>query len=114
MILFSAALAAAIAFMPRPVFAAPDPAGTSLLAGLANPKTFTVGRESSYDPSGGNADGRHDIPTQPGETRTIADIKGPGPNLRGRPLPAIWNRVFRSLKTVSLLFAQMARTNQRR
>jgi len=77
-ILFCGALSAAIAFMPQPALAAPDPPAASLLADLPNPKTFTVGRESSYDPTGGNADGRHDIPMQPGETRTIADLKGPG------------------------------------
>jgi hypothetical protein len=72
LIAFSAILAATAATLAQA-----EPAA-SLLADLANPKTFTVGRESSYDPTGGNADGRHDNPMQPGETRTIADLEGPG------------------------------------
>ncbi|MBM3289634.1 MAG: DUF2961 domain-containing protein, partial [Candidatus Hydrogenedentes bacterium] len=49
-----------------------------ILGGLPRLKDFTVGRQSSVDPSGGNYDGRHDWPIKPGEVRTIADIKGAG------------------------------------
>jgi hypothetical protein len=48
------------------------------LADLPALKNFRAARESSYDPTGGNADGRHDSPLQPGETRTMADIEGAG------------------------------------
>lgn len=57
---------------------AQEPAQGGILADLSRLKSFTVGRESSVDPSGGNADGRHDWPLQPGETRTMADIQGAG------------------------------------
>lgn len=49
-----------------------------LLANLPVFKDYSVARESSYDPTGGNADGRHDWPLQPGETRVMADIDGAG------------------------------------
>jgi hypothetical protein len=62
----------------QPVVAAPDAHSTGLLADLPNLKDFTAARESSFDPTGGNADGRHDWPIQPGETRTMADIQGTG------------------------------------
>ena len=52
------------------------PAG--LLADLPRLKDFSAARQSSYDPTGGNADGRHDWPMQPGETRTIGEIEGAG------------------------------------
>jgi len=52
------------------------PAG--LLADLPQLKDFSAARQSSYDPTGGNADGRHDWPIQPGETRTIGEIEGAG------------------------------------
>ncbi len=58
--------------------AGPAPADRGILAGLPALKDYTAGRVSSYDPTGGNADGRHDWPIQPGETRTIADIAGAG------------------------------------
>jgi hypothetical protein len=48
------------------------------LADLPVLKDFMAARFSSADPTGGNADGRHDWPIQPGETRTLADIRGPG------------------------------------
>ncbi len=48
------------------------------LAGLSKAKNFTVGRQSSADPSGGNDDGRQDWPILPGETRTLAEIDGAG------------------------------------
>ena len=49
-----------------------------ILGGLPRFKDFSVGRQSSVDPSGGNYDGRHDWPIKPGEVRTIAEIKGAG------------------------------------
>ena len=49
-----------------------------LLAGLPGLKSFTAARQSSHDPTGGNADGRQDWPIQAGETRTMAKIKGAG------------------------------------
>ena len=49
-----------------------------VLGQLPRFKDYTVGRQSSVDPSGGNYDGRHDWPIKPGEVRTIADIKGAG------------------------------------
>lgn len=49
-----------------------------LLANMPKLKNFEAARESSYDPTGGNADGRHDWPVAPGETRTIAEIEGAG------------------------------------
>jgi len=61
-----------------PAWAGQDMMRTGLLADLPTYKTFTVGRESSFDPSGGNADGRHDWPVEPGETREIANIEGAG------------------------------------
>jgi hypothetical protein len=42
---------------------------------LASPKTFKAGRASSTDPKGKNGDAR---PIAPGETLTLADIKGNG------------------------------------
>lgn len=53
-------------------------AASSRLASLATAPDFTVGRQSSVDPSGGNNDGRQDWPIQPGETRTMAEISGAG------------------------------------
>lgn len=55
-----------------------DRPASGVLADLPTFKNFQAARSSSYDPSGGNADGRHDWPLQPGETRTIADVRGPG------------------------------------
>ena len=49
-----------------------------LLGGLSKYKKFTAARQSSFDPSGGNADGRQDWPIQPGETREMAKIDGAG------------------------------------
>ncbi len=49
-----------------------------LLGNLPLFKQYEAARISSYDPTGGNADGRHDWPVVPGETRTIAEIKGAG------------------------------------
>jgi hypothetical protein len=56
--------------------AASGPGG--LLGSLTEYKDFTAERQSSHDPSGGNADGRQDWPIQPGETREMAVIEGPG------------------------------------
>jgi len=58
--------------------AAPDAFSGGLLADLPHLKSFTAARQSSYDPTGGNADGRHDWPIQAGETRTIGQIEGAG------------------------------------
>ncbi len=52
--------------------------GMGLLANLPALKSYQAYRQSSADPSGGNADGRQDLPILPGETRTIAQIKGAG------------------------------------
>jgi hypothetical protein len=49
-----------------------------VLADLPNFKNFKAARFSSYDPTGGNADGRSDWPIKPGETRTIAQTQGAG------------------------------------
>ncbi|MCC6145393.1 MAG: DUF2961 domain-containing protein [Candidatus Hydrogenedentes bacterium] len=49
-----------------------------LLDSLPALKSYHAGRYSSFDPSGGNADGRHDMPLKPGETRVLADIEGAG------------------------------------
>ena len=61
-----------------PVAAASGAYSAGLLADLPNFKEYSAARQSSYDPTGGNADGRHDWPIQPGETRTIAQIEGAG------------------------------------
>ena len=45
---------------------------------LAFLRDYTSHRVSSADPTGGNADGLGRNRIQPGETRTIADLKGPG------------------------------------
>jgi len=70
-------LAAACIMVPV-LIAAPDAFSAGLLADLPHLKDFTAARESSVDPTGGNADGRHDWPMQPGETRTMAQIEGAG------------------------------------
>ena len=50
--------------------AAGDDAVTGgLLGELPKLKDFKAARQSSYDPSGGNDDGRQDRPIKPGETR---------------------------------------------
>lgn len=41
-------------------------------------KNYTAERISSYDRTGANADGDHAHPIQPGETRTIGEVQGPG------------------------------------
>ena len=64
-----------------PVMAAqtvPSENAGGALANLPYLKNFKAARISSYDPSGGNADGRHDWPIQTGETREIANIQGAG------------------------------------
>lgn len=58
--------------------AAQGPAIGGLLADLPTLKDFTAARQSSFDPSGGNADGRQDWPIAPGETRQMAKIDGAG------------------------------------
>lgn len=52
--------------------------GDGPLGDLPNAKLFKAARQSSFDPSGGNADGRQDWPLAAGETRDMALIKGPG------------------------------------
>ena len=49
-----------------------------LLGRLSLEQSFKAMRQSSHDPSGGNADGRQDRPIQPGETRNMAVIEGAG------------------------------------
>lgn len=65
-------------FFLTALLAAHSAPASGLLAGLPNLKDYKAARVSSFDPTGGNADGRHDWPLQPGETRTIADISGAG------------------------------------
>lgn len=50
----------------------------SLMESLADVKDFTAHRISSYDRTGGNADGMQENPIAIGETRVLADIEGPG------------------------------------
>jgi hypothetical protein len=52
------------------------PAGT--LSELPTVKSYKSSRVSSYDRSGGNADGGQGNPLKPGQTRTIANIAGSG------------------------------------
>ena len=49
-----------------------------MLSELAILNDYRSGRVSSFDPSGANADGRQDKPILPGETRTLAELSGPG------------------------------------
>jgi len=56
----------------------PQLGGTGALADLPRLKDYTVGRSSSYDRTGGNADGLHDNQIQPKETRTIFQTTGAG------------------------------------
>ncbi|HIJ74034.1 MAG TPA: DUF2961 domain-containing protein, partial [Candidatus Hydrogenedentes bacterium] len=51
---------------------------TDAMENLAFLKDYTVGRVSSYDRTGGNRDGLHDDQIQPGETRVLASLSGPG------------------------------------
>ncbi|MBI2425133.1 MAG: DUF2961 domain-containing protein [Candidatus Hydrogenedentes bacterium] len=60
------------------VAAGQDALQQGLLADLPRLKNFEAARVSSHDPTGGNADGRHDWPLQPGETREIANLSGAG------------------------------------
>ena len=53
----------------------PNWSGGGLLDGVVRKLPFQTGQISSSDPTGGNADA---WPVQPGETRTLADIKGTG------------------------------------
>ncbi len=48
------------------------------LGDLPNAKAFRAARQSSFDPSGGNSDGRQDWPIGPGETRDMAAVEGAG------------------------------------
>jgi len=71
-------IAATIVALAVPATAESQALSAGLLADLPRLKDFTAARQSSFDPSGGNADGRHDWPLQPGETRTMAEIEGAG------------------------------------
>lgn len=53
-------------------------AESSVLEDLAKPRDYESHRVSSYDRWGGNGDGGQGNPIKVGETRTIADIQGPG------------------------------------
>lgn len=68
----------AVCLASLPAATAPEGVSAGLLAGLPALKNYQAARISSYDPTGGNADGRHDWPIVPGETRTIAEIGGAG------------------------------------
>jgi hypothetical protein len=48
---------------------------TDALKGLAKKKDYAASRVSSWDPTGGNWDA---WPIEPGETKVLADIEGPG------------------------------------
>ncbi len=50
----------------------------NLMQSLAQVKNHTAHRISSYDRTGGNADGMQENPIAIGETRTLAKIEGPG------------------------------------
>ena len=50
----------------------------TLLEELPRTKSYTSARFSSYQPNGGNADGRQDTPLLPGQKRVLADVTGPG------------------------------------
>ena len=52
--------------------------GAGALGDLPNAKPFKAARQSSFDPSGGNSDGRQDWPLAAGETRDMAVIQGAG------------------------------------
>ncbi len=52
--------------------------GENVFQSLAMPKKFTAHRISSYDRTGGNADGMQEHPIAVGETRTLAQIEGAG------------------------------------
>lgn len=67
----SAVIAVALVALTCPSLAAP-------LEELARPKDFTSHRVSSFDTTGGNADGGQGNPIRPGDTRVLAEISGPG------------------------------------
>ncbi|MEZ5362929.1 MAG: DUF2961 domain-containing protein [Bryobacterales bacterium] len=48
------------------------------LSDLARLRDYTTHRISSTDPTGANGDGSHTNPIKAGETRTLAEIQGPG------------------------------------
>jgi hypothetical protein len=48
------------------------------LSDLPRLKNYRAERISSYDRTGANLDGNHKNPIQPGETRTIDEVQGPG------------------------------------
>lgn len=66
----------AVLLLSAAVPAQPGPGGP--LERLSEPQHYKAMRQSSYDPSGGNQDGRQDWPIEPGETRELAVIEGPG------------------------------------
>ena len=53
-------------------------AAATVLDDLDSARSYHSARISSYDRTGGNADGGQGNGIKPGETRTIAEIKGPG------------------------------------
>jgi|YelNatPaOPRAMG01_1025707.scaffolds.fasta_scaffold00021_23 hypothetical protein len=54
------------------------PLQTDPLDGLPRLKPYRAARASSFDPTGGNDDGNWGRPIQPGETRELATLSGPG------------------------------------
>ncbi len=75
-IMRTAALAAALVLSGSAL--ALDNVSEGLMGSLVKAKDFKAARQSSFDPSGGNADGRQDKPLQAGETRDMAVIDGAG------------------------------------
>lgn len=53
-------------------------ASTGVMDNFDSPRQYKTARISSYDKRGGNADGGQGNPLKPGQTRTIAEIDGPG------------------------------------
>jgi hypothetical protein len=55
-----------------------SPAMSAVLDDLDSARSYRAARVSSYDRTGGNADGSQANPLKPGETRVMADMLGPG------------------------------------
>ena len=75
---WTAAMMLALAYSMVLQGALPDPQTAGSLADLPRLKEFVAARHSSYDRTGGNMDGGQDFPIEPGETRTLAEMKGAG------------------------------------